>query len=63
MSMTWIVVEADVIGFVTSIHRTTVPFKLMLTESIDNVEIRGKAPRAEILVKKNVAKFTVLCDI
>jgi hypothetical protein len=39
-----IVVEADVIGFTTSEQRTTVPFKPMLTESIDNVETRGKAP-------------------
>jgi hypothetical protein len=49
MSMIWIVVEADVIGFATSEQRTTVPLILMLTESIDNVDIRGEAPSAEIL--------------
>ena len=41
VSMIWIVVEADVIGFATSEQRTTVP---RLTESIDNVETRGEAP-------------------
>ena len=39
-----IVVEADVIGLATSEQFTTVPFKPMPTESIDNVEIRGEAP-------------------
>ena len=39
-----IVVEAGVIEFPRSEQRTTVPFKRMLTESIDNVEIRGEAP-------------------
>ena len=38
------VVEANDIGFDTSEHRITVPFKPMLTESIDNVETRGEAP-------------------
>jgi hypothetical protein len=42
--MIWIVAEADVIGFAASEQRTTVPFKLMLTESIDNLVIRGEAP-------------------
>ena len=44
VSMIWIVVEADVIGSATSEQRTTVPFKAMLTESIDNVETRDEAP-------------------
>ena len=61
--MIWIVVEADVIGFVTSEQRTTVPFKPMLTESIDTVEIRGLVSTAEILMKVNVAEFTLLYDI
>ena len=42
--MIWIVVEVDVIGFATSEQRTTVPFKPIPTESIDNIEIRGEAP-------------------
>ena len=42
--MIWMVVEANVIGFATSEQHTTVPFKPMLTESIDNVEIKGEAP-------------------
>ena len=61
--MIWIVVESDIIGFVTSEQRTTVPFKPRLTESINNVEIRGEAPRAEILMKVNVVEFTSLCFI
>ena len=40
----WIVVNADVVEFATSEQFTTVPFKPMLTESIDNVETRGEAP-------------------
>jgi hypothetical protein len=40
--MIWIVVEVNVVGFATSEQFTTVPFKQMLTESIDNVEIRGR---------------------
>jgi hypothetical protein len=40
--MIWIVVEADVIGFAASEQFTTVPFKPILTESIDNVDIRGR---------------------
>ena len=38
-----IVVELDVIGLLASIQFTTIPFKPMLTELIDNVEIRGEA--------------------
>ena len=41
--MILMVVEADIIGFATSEQRTTVPFKHMLTELIDNVEIRGSS--------------------
>ena len=37
------IVEADVIGVAKSVQHTTVPFKPMLTESIDNVEIRDEA--------------------
>ena len=44
------VVEADIIGFAISEQRTTVPFKHMLTELIDNVEIRGVAPLIVIAV-------------
>ena len=43
ISMILIVTEADVILFDTSEQFTTVSFKPMLTESIDNVEIRGDA--------------------
>ena len=41
--MIWMVVEADVIGFVTSEQRTTVPFKSIPTESIVNLVIRGES--------------------
>ena len=41
--MIWIVVEADIIGFATSEQFTTVPFKPILVELIDNVETRGEA--------------------
>ena len=37
-------VEADIIELATFIQFTTVPFKSMLTESIDNIEIRGDSP-------------------
>ena len=57
--MIWIVVEADVIGFATSEQRTTVP---RLTESIDNVETRGEAPLAQILMRVNVVEFTTSCS-
>ena len=49
-----IVVEADIDWVDTLEQRTIVPFKLMLTESIDNVVIRDEAPGAEVLVKVNV---------
>ena len=42
--MICILVKADVIEFAISEQCTTVPFKPILTESIDNVEIRGEAP-------------------
>ena len=58
MSMIWMVVEADIIGFATSQQRTTVPFKPMLTESINNVEIRGEAPGSEILRKLSEVEAT-----
>ena len=61
MSMIWIVAEAYVIGFDVSAQRTTVPFKPTLTESIDNVEIRGEAPGGELLIKVNMEEFTSLC--
>jgi hypothetical protein len=57
--MIWIVVEANLIGFVTSEQCTTIPFKPMLTESMimDNLVTRGKAPSAEIFVKVIVVEF------
>jgi hypothetical protein len=55
--MIWIVVEADVIGFITSEQRTTLPFKPMLTESMDNLVTRGKAPSVEIFVKVTVVEL------
>jgi hypothetical protein len=58
--MTWIVVEADIVGFNTSVQFTTVPFKSMLTELMDNVEVRGEAPGAEVIMKVNVVKFTLI---
>ena len=61
--MIWMVVEAGVIGFATSVHRTTIPFKPMLTESIDNVEMRDEAPGTELITKVNVDEFIVLCLI
>ena len=60
MSVIWIVVELDVIGLLASIQFTTVPFKPMLTESIDNVEIRGETSSAEVLVKVNMVELTIL---
>ena len=57
--MIWIVVEADTIGLLASIQFTTVPFKLMLTELIETVEIRGKTSSAEVLVKVNVVELIV----
>ena len=62
MSTIWIVVEADVIESPTSEQLTTVPFILMLTESMDSVEVRGDMPWTEVLRKMNVAEFTTLCD-
>jgi hypothetical protein len=59
-STIWIVVEANVVGFITSEQRTTVPFKPMLTESMDNVEFKGGTLGAEVLVKANVDEFTTL---
>ena len=61
--MICMVVEADIVVFARSEHCTTVPFKPMLTESIDNVETRGKAPRTEVLVKVNIAEDTSICFI
>ena len=55
------VVEAADIEFTASIQCTTAPFKSMLTESIDNVEIRGEAPRAEFLMKVIVVELIILC--
>ena len=42
--MIWIADEAGINWLDTSVHSTTVPFKSILTEPIDNVEIRGEAP-------------------
>ena len=57
-----IVVEADIDWFELA-QCNTVPFRPMLTESIDSVVIRGESLRAEVLVKVNVEEFTVLCVI
>ena len=59
----WMLVEADIIEPPTSEQRTTVPLKPTLVEVIDNVEIRGEASSAEVLVKVNVTEFNSLCDI
>ena len=59
--MICIVVEADFIVLLVSSQFTTVPFKCMLTESIDNVEIRGEVPGAEFLTKVNMEEFTTIC--
>ena len=58
--MIWIVVEADDIRLLASMQCTTVPFKPMLTESIDNVEIRGEANGAEVLEKVNVVELITM---
>ena len=55
-----IVVVADIDWVDTLEQCTIVPFKLMLTESIDNVVIRDEAPGAEVLVKVNVEQFTII---
>ena len=52
------IVEADVDVFAASEQRTTVPFKPMLTESMDSVAIRGIPLLAEILMKVNEEPFT-----
>ena len=39
-----IVVEAAVVKFAVSEQFTTAPFKPMLTESMDNEEVRGESP-------------------
>jgi hypothetical protein len=54
------VVEAVDIEFPGSIQFTTVPFKPMLTESIDNIETRGVAFLADTLLKVNVVEFTII---
>ena len=63
MSMIWMVVEAGVIGLATSEQLTTVPFKPMLTESIDSIEMRGKDPGIEVNIKLSLVELTVLFDI
>ena len=40
-----------------------VSFNPMFNESIDNVEIKGEASSAEVLIKVNVADSTTLSDI
>ena len=51
--MTWMVVEAcvSVVKFATSEQFTAVPFKPMLTESIDNIEMQIQTSR--ILIYKS----------
>ena len=63
MLVIWIVVEDNVLGSVTSEQCISVPCKPMLTESINNIEIRGILFRAELLMKVNVAEFTCLVVI
>ena len=58
-----IVVEADIDWFDPLVQCTTVPFRPMLTESINNLDIKGCSLRAEILVKMNVEEFTTFCAI
>ena len=58
--MIWMVVEATDIEFPGSTQFTTVPFKPMLTESMDNVAIRGEAPCEEFRIQVNVVEFTVI---
>ena len=60
VSIIWIVVEADVIGLLAFLQRTTVPFKPMLVELITSVVIRGRSDSAEILVKVNLVELIVL---
>ena len=54
------VLELDVIGLLASTQCTTVPFKPMLVELIDNTEIRGKASSAEVLEKVNMVELIIL---
>ena len=54
------VVEA-VMEVPTSSQCTTVPFKVLLTESISSVEISGEL--AKVLVKVNVVKFTLTLEV
>ena len=60
VSVIWTVVEAEIIEFPGSIQFTTVPFKPMPTELIDNVEISGRTLWAEFLIKVNVVEFTMV---
>ena len=43
MSMIWIVIDVTGLLALASTQFTTVPFKPMLVELMDNVEIRGEA--------------------
>ena len=54
--MIWMVVDADIILFAASEQRKTVPFKPMLIDSTDRVEIRGCV---ETLVKVNKTESTL----
>ena len=54
------VVEADIIGLLASLQRTTVPFKPMLVELIANVETRGVSFLADVLMKVNEVSFTTI---
>ena len=58
--MILIAVELDVIGLRASIQFTTVPFKLLLVELIDNTEIRGKESSSEALEKVNMVELIIL---
>ena len=60
---TMIVVKFSDIEPPTSTQCTLVPFKLLVTLIIVNVETRSKAPRAEVLVKLNKVEFTVSLDV
>ena len=60
MSIIWIVVEADINMSHGSVQFTTVPFKPMLTGSMDNVEISGRSRSPEPLIKVNVVELTTI---
>ena len=58
--ISWMVVEADVIGLSASLQCTTVPFKPMPVELIANAVTRDRSSSPEILEKVNLVELIIL---